>query len=576
MIRQTIISTLLLLCSALSLSAQPRLVKKGTAVQIEANGKRMLMIGGELGNSSATTLADCQRIFPKLQAMGLNTVLAPAYWHLVEPEEGAFDFSTVKNVIDEARRNNLKVVFLWFGAWKNSMSCYAPEWFKRDTKRFPRAHALNGRPVEEASSLSANVLAADKKAFCRLMEFIRDYDSREQTVIMMQVENEIGMIDVPRDYSADATKMYNSPIPQAFYDYIKRNTKKLHPHIAAKLRTTKHGTWPEMFGDDMYTEEMFQAWTYAVYVEQMALAGRSIYNLPMYVNVALNSRNRKPGEYPSGGPLAHLADIWKCGAPSIDVMALDLYDKGFRDWTARYHMPNADVPYTHNPLFIPEIRLEDQDGVRALYAFGEHDAMGFCPFSIEDYTGASSSASNASLTKDDLAKDDQLNLFSQKASALPPLVASYRLLRQTEHLILEHQGTEDIRGVLLDNDMRETSFTTADGIRLTVRHSYSLGWEPGAKSAEWPEAGCIIIRQGKEDYVVIGSGVVITYEKERIKGETPQDGERIGLAACEEVEYRDGVQHTLRHLSGDQTHQGRHVRIPVSQWQIQHFRLYSY
>ena len=218
----------MLLCSALSLSAQPRLVKKGTAVQIEANGKRMLMIGGELGNSSATTLADCQRIFPKLQAMGLNTVLAPAYWHLVEPEEGAFDFSTVKNVIDEARRNNLKVVFLWFGAWKNSMSCYAPEWFKRDTKRFPRAHALNGRPVEEASSLSANVLAADKKAFCRLMEFIRDYDSREQTVIMMQVENEIGMIDVPRDYSADATKMYNSPVPQAFYDYIKRNTKKLH------------------------------------------------------------------------------------------------------------------------------------------------------------------------------------------------------------------------------------------------------------------------------------------------------------------------------------------------------------
>lgn len=576
MIRLTIFSTLLLLCSVLSLYAQPRLVKKGTAVQIEANGQRMLMIGGELGNSSATTLADCQRIFPKLHAMGLNTVLVPAYWHLVEPEEGAFDFSTVKNVIDEARKNELKVVFLWFGAWKNSMSCYAPEWFKRDTKRFPRAHALDGRPVEEASSLSANVLAADKRAFCRLMEYIRDYDSLEQTVIMMQVENEIGMIDVPRDYSADATKMYNSPVPQAFYDYIKRNTKKLHPHIAKKLRTMKHGTWPEMFGDDIYTEEMFQAWTYAVYAEQMAAAGRMAYNLPMYVNVALNSRNRKPGEYPSGGPLAHLVDIWQCGAPSIDVMALDLYDKGFRDWTARYHMPNADVPYTMNPLFIPEIRLEDQDGVRALYAFGEHDAMGFCPFSIEDYTFSSAPTHDASLTKEDLAKDDQLNLFSQKVSALPPLVASYRLLQQAQHIILEHQGTEDIRGVLLDNDMRETSLTTADGICLTIRHSYSLGWEPGAKTAEWPEAGCIIIRLDKEDYLVIGSGVVITYEKEGVQGRTPQDGERIGLAACREVEYRNGVQHTLRHLSGDQTHQGRHVRIPVNQWQIQHFRLYQY
>ena len=577
MLRTFILSAFTLLTSVLPLSAQPRLINKGKAVHLEVKGKCMLIIGGELGNSSATTLADCQRIFPKLNAMGLNTVLAPVYWHLIEPEEGQFDFCTVKNVIDEARNNNLKVVFLWFGAWKNSMSCYAPEWFKRDTKRFPRAHAQNGRPVEEASSLSANVLAADKKAFCRLMEFIRNYDSSEQTVIMMQVENEIGMIDVPRDYSDDATKLYNSNVPDALRKYLKANKKHLHPHIKKKLRTTESVRWHEMFGDDIYTEEIFQAWTYAVYAEQIAAAGRYIYNLPMFVNVALNSRNRKPGEYPSGGPLAHLVDIWKCGAPSIDIMALDLYDKGFRDWTARYHMPNAEVLKTKNPLFIPEIRLEDQDGVRALYAFGEHDAIGFCPFSIEDYTLTKKNEPSVTpLSREDLTKDDQLNLFSQKTEATPPLVASYRLLQQAEHIILEHQGTENIYGVLLDNDMRKTSLLTADGIRLTVKHSYSLGWEPRAKDDTWPEVGCIVIRQGKEDYIVIGSGIVITYEKDKIKGSTPQDGERIGLATCEIVEYKDGRQNIVRHLSGDQTHQGRHVRIPVGQWQIQHFKLYPY
>lgn len=52
----------------------------------------------------------------------------------------------------------------------------------------------------------------------------------------------------------------------------------------------------------------------------------------MYVNVALNSRGRKPGEYPSGGPLTHLIDIWHAAAPAIDVLGVDIYDKGYEDW----------------------------------------------------------------------------------------------------------------------------------------------------------------------------------------------------------------------------------------------------
>jgi hypothetical protein len=164
----------------------------------------------------------------------------------------------------------------------------------------------------------------------------------------------------------------------------------------------------------------------------------------------------------------------------------------------------------------------------------------------------------------DLAQDDQLNVFSSVGSSLLPLVASYQLLRQTEPLILERQGTKDMDAVLLDNEQREAEIVTADGIRLTVKHSYSLGWEPGAKDAEWPETACIILRLGKEDYLVIGSGVVVTFQQ------------RIGLAKCEEVEIVDGKQHIIRHLNGDQTHQGRHVRIPVGAFQIQHFKLYRY
>ena len=163
-----ILTTLLLSLLTVGAQAQqnPRLERCGNSTaRIVANGKPMLVIGGELGNSSASTPDDVKRTFSHLHQMGLNTVLVPLSWELIEPQEGAFDMSSLDTILNEARLNELKVVLLWFGAWKNSMSCYAPEWFKRDMKRFPRAHTPEGKPVEEASSLSKNVLEADKRAF---------------------------------------------------------------------------------------------------------------------------------------------------------------------------------------------------------------------------------------------------------------------------------------------------------------------------------------------------------------------------------------------------------------------------
>jgi len=569
--KRILLSLALLPILSLTILAQPRLSHQGSATQLSVNGKPMLIIGGELGNSSASTLEDCKRYFPKLRAMGLNTVLAPAYWELIEPVEGKFDLTSVQNVINEARANDLKVVFLWFGAWKNSMSCYAPEWFKRDTRRFPRVHLKDGRPLEEASSLSQNVLKADCRAFCELISFIKDYDSSEQTVIMVQVENEIGMVNAPRDYSKDADKLYKGNVPERLVNYLKSNASTLHPYMSERFTPGNGKTWPQMFGNDIYSEEIFQAWTYAEYVEHLASEGKKIYNIPMYINVALDSRGRKPGEYPSAGPLAQLIDIWHCGAPSIDILGLDLYDKGFRDWTAKYHLHN-------NPLFIPEIRLEDQDGVRALYAFGHHDAIGFCPFSIEDYNIYADKGEKRSLTKEEIALEDQLNLFpSNDNRSKAPIVESYSLINQLEPLILKNQGSDNLFGVHLDNDHRQDEIITPDGIRMTVKHSYSLGWEASASDNEWPEVGCLVIRLGAEDYLIAGSGVVVTFDNAKVTG-TRKDGDCIGIAKCEIVDYPNPGSDAVirRHLSGDQTHQGRHIRIPVGEWQIQHFRLYKY
>lgn len=561
---------LILFLFILPLQAQqqlPHLQKQGSATQLVVDGKPFLIIGGELGNSSASSVQDIERIFPKLQRMGLNTVLVPAYWDLTEPVEGQFDFTLTDKVIQQARENDLKVVFLWFGAWKNSMSCYAPLWFKQNYKKYPRAYTKAGKPLEIASSFSENVFQADSKAFTELMKHVAAVD-KEGTVVMVQIENEIGMLEDARDYSKEANKQFNAPVPTVFIDYLQKNKKQLHPEMLAKWGSQgfrKQGTWQEVFGADVYTDEIFMAWSYAQYVERMAQIAHSIHNVPLYVNAAMNSRGRKPGEYPSAGPLAHLIDVWHCGAPSIDFLAPDLYDKGFVDWVAKYKLHN-------NPLFIPEIRLEDNDGVRAFYVFGEHDAIGFCPFSIEN--------------------------GSDKADS--PLVQSYGKLKELMPLLAKYQGKGLMNGLLFDGDNKER-ILKYDDLEIICRHYFTLPWDSRARDGSvWPEGGGILLRLAPNEYIVAGSGIVLEFKKQgenQVKSspalgedgfvsvggkEQKQDNtwhgnKRAGIGSVDEISVNeDGSFNYIRRLNGDQDHQGRHVRIPVGEFSILHVKLYEY
>lgn len=544
----------------------PHLAKNGTATQLIVNDKPFLILGGELGNSSAASVEDIERIFPKLQRMGLNTVLVPAYWDLIEPTEGSYDFSLVNKAIKQARQNDLKIVFLWFGAWKNSMSCYAPLWFKKDYKKYPRAYTKAGKPLEIASSFSENVYQADNRAFSQLMKYIASIDKEEGTVIMVQIENEIGMLEDARDYSAEANKLFNESVPEVLINYLSKNKNTLHPQMLEKWKEQgfkKKGNWQEIFSADLYTDEIFMAWSYSQYVEKLAQTARSIHNIPLYVNAAMNSRNRKPGEYPSAGPLAHLIDIWHCGAPNIDILAPDLYD-GFVDWVAKYKLHN-------NPLFIPEIKLSDSNGVQAFYVFGEHDAIGFCPFSIEN--GSDSERS--------------------------PLVQSYAKLRKLIPLLAEHQGKNTMNGLYFDQE-NSKRVISRDDLKITCRHFFTLPWDSRATDgSKWPEGGGIILRLAKDEYIIAGSGIVVEFEKtdENKAIEAKDLGEdgfastgkndrteqswngssRCGIGPVDEVAInKNGTFGYIRRLNGDQTHQGRHVRIGVDDFSILHVKLYEY
>ena len=125
-------------CAAAEESSRPHLRRHGTATQLIVDGKPFLVLGGELGNSAAASADVLAPIWERLVRLHLNTVLVPAYWDLIEPSEGQYDFTLVEAALKGAREHNLRVIFLWFGSWKNSMSCYAPAWVKVDQERFPR------------------------------------------------------------------------------------------------------------------------------------------------------------------------------------------------------------------------------------------------------------------------------------------------------------------------------------------------------------------------------------------------------------------------------------------------------
>jgi beta-galactosidase GanA len=241
--------------AAQSVAAQdqqaPHLEKRGATTQLIVDGKPFLMLSGELHNSSSSSLEYMKPIWAQLASMGLNSVVTPLSWELVEPEEGKFDFTLVDGLLDQARREHERIVFLWLASWKNGMSSYAPAWVKRDTKRFPRVIA-DHRVVEVLTPLATATMDADARAYTALMRHLKDVDGRDHTVVMMQVENEVGVLGDSRDHSDTANKAFGSPVPAELTKYLTAHRDALYPQLKALWEANGNkatGTWAEVFGD---------------------------------------------------------------------------------------------------------------------------------------------------------------------------------------------------------------------------------------------------------------------------------------------------------------------------------------
>lgn len=338
----------------------PELVQTDGSFELLVDGKPFTMLAGELHNSSASSPAYMEEmVWHYLRELHLNTVLFPAYWECVEPKEGSYDFSLLDTLLQQADREGMRVVLLWFGLWKNGISSYVPSWVKQDGKRFFRARDQRGQEMDVISPLCREAVEADAKAFQKLLQHLQERDGDTQTVILVQVENEMGLLGSDRDYSETAEALYRKEIPEELLE--------LGAHA---------GTWEAVFGED--APEVFMEYAYAKAVQQIASAGQQACPLPMYCNAWIEKFPWRPGGYPSGGPIARFLPLWKKVAPAVSFLAPDVYTSDFDSLCREYTAEG-------NPLFIPEHRRDLRNLSHVFYAFGKHQALGFAPFGIEDF-----------------------------------------------------------------------------------------------------------------------------------------------------------------------------------------------
>lgn len=490
----------------------PRIEKHDNRFTFVVDGKPFLMLGAQINNSSSWP-GTLPVVWPALEALHVNTMEAPVYWEQMEPQEGKFDFSNVDLLVNGAREHHLRVVLLWFGTWKNGQNHYVPEWVKSNPKKYPREITADGKLLDVQSPNSSTNLEADKHAFAALLRHLKETDSTQHTVIMIQVENESGSIGAVRDYSASANRDFAGQVPASLH--------------------AGSGTWSTVFGPD--ADERFAAYSTARYINEVAKAGKAEYPIPMYCNVwitypvhALSTRNHpSPGqEYPSGGAQQGNIAIWKAAAPAIDVLAPDFYSED----NDLYQQVVAAYAREDNPLFIPETGLASNFGRNFFYALG-HGAIGFSPFGV-DFT-------------DWTLKNSKLPAFlSENFALLEPMAGEIARLNFEGKL----QTAVEQKGM----PRQRLHFPGVDAVVSYGFPQRDGEMPPGTTNLD---GRALIAQIAPLEFLVTGFNASVTFEPTEIPGEKLRN-EQIEILRADEGQYVNNVWQPSRIWNGDQTDRG--------------------
>lgn len=490
----------------------PHLEERDGRYALFVDGHPFLILGGQIHNSSAWP-SELPQVWESMAALHANTLEAPVYWEQFEPQEGQFDYTNVDQLVEGARAHNLRVVLLWFGTWKNGNMHYVPAWVKNDPKRFPHVIRPDGEPIDVLSANSRDTLEADKSAFVALMRHLKKIDGEVHTVLLVQVENESGIIGSIRDNSEIANKEFAGNVPSDL--------------LAAARK--EPGTWKNVFGAD--ADEVFEAYYQAKYINEIAAAGKREFDIPCYINVWINYPPTQlpqrqldtPGiGYPSGGAVQKLVWLWRAIAPSIDMIGPDLYvddPQFYRETMAIYR--RAD-----NPLWIPETGRDDRFGKFLFYALGA-DAIGFSPFGV-DQTGWN------------ILGDTPWKAHKDNFALLGPM--------SREIAQWEFDGK-------LKTAVEEPGKTTQELDFGAWRATVSFGFPqpdgrpaPGTTDAH---GSALVAQLGPNEFLVTGVDASVVFH---LPGKLPWI--RSQIVTAEEGIYDDGVWKPLRLLNGDETDRG--------------------
>jgi hypothetical protein len=513
----------------------PHLENNGHVTQMIVDGLPYLILGGELHNSSASSETYMQPIWGKLAALNVNTVISTASWELIEPTEGTFDFSSVDEQVRAAGEHGQHLVLIWFGTWKNASSSYVPMWVKKDPQRFPMAATKSGGgsfmglPFEVLSPFGSATIASDARAFQALMRHLRDTDPKH-TVIMVQVENESGLMGDSRDRSQLAQAAWGKPVPRELLNYLAKHKDNLLPELTnvwGSSGSKTSGTWSEVFGTSAAAEEVFMAWYIGHAIDSVAEAGKKELALPMYANAWLGPQPGAliPGEYPSGGPVSGMLDIWRAAAPSLDFFAPDIYIADFQGVCERQVRSG-------NPLFIPEARANIAN---LFWAVGHHAALGYSPFGIEE-------------------------LADYK-----PLAQAYALLGSIAPLLMKQQVEGTVMTVVEGNAASVKDFENMTGMTVTFGGLQAL-MAPAPKSKDHqkdlppaptveafsikpdvdPRGFALVLQTAPHEFFISGSNLIVRSSKSHI-------------GTVDEGSFEKGQWKPGRRLNGDETFSGNMV-----------------
>lgn len=489
----------------------PHIQETNGVKQLIVDGEPFIMIAGEVMNSSSSSIRYMEPIWQHLKKLHVNTALLPISWQQFEPVEGAFDYTLIDGLIENAYKNDMRLVILWFGSWKNTRSDYAPEWVKTNWERFPRMMGEDGEIMRAVANFSNNALEADKKAYVKLMERIKEVD-KHHTVVMMQIENEVGIKRNARDHSPAATTLFEQDVPAELIQYIRENLDELKPilrdaYINNGSKTA--GSWEEVFGKSLDTDEMFMAWNYATYINEISEAGKEIHPIPTMVNACAADSIRKPGDWFSGGPNYRMLDIWQAGATDIDVFATDNYQLEDFNKKCRQFLHRG------NPLFIPEScapwhRDTYSAAPKSFFTIGHHNAMCFSPFGIDH------------------------EMYHEKDH---PIINAYKVLNDLMPLITSAQ-VEDKVNAFMELDASTSKPFIIGGYKFTPR--YNRPKDPTITGYG------MVIQTGEDEFIIAGNGFDLDFQS------TDENRPYAEMLIKEEGEFVEGKWVGNRVLNGDE------------------------